>query len=92
MGTKTKGENKMRKHNQTIKKQDIIVLGHITHSQRMNCTWAIIAQDGDVDKLVGLFMDPTEAAFAAESLGCTRIINLHRHETRTKRNHCQIGD
>lgn len=66
----------MRTHNHTIKKKDIIVSGHITHAQRMDCTWAIIAQDGDVEKLIGLFMDPTEAACAAEALGCTRIINL----------------
>lgn len=66
----------MRVHNQTTKKQDIIVFGHITHAHRMNCTWAIIAKDGDIEKLVGLFMDPTEAACAAEALGCTRIINL----------------
>lgn len=66
----------MRVHNQTIKRQDIIVAGHITHAQRLDCTWAIIAQDGGVEKLVGLFIDPTEAACAAEALGCTRIINL----------------
>lgn len=63
----------MRVHNQTTKKQDIIVSGHITHAQRWDCTWAIIAQDGEVEKLVGLFMDPTEAACAAETLGCTII-------------------
>lgn len=66
----------MRIHNQTIKKKDIIVSGHITHAQRLDCTWAIIAQDGEVEKLVGLFMDPTEAQLAAEVLGCIRIINL----------------
>lgn len=69
----------MRIHNYTIKKKDIIVSGHITHAQRMDCTWAIIAQDGDVEKLVGLFIDPTEAACAAETLGCPRIINLSIH-------------
>lgn len=66
----------MRLHNHTIKKKDIIVSDHITHAQRWDCTWAIIAQDGEVEKLVGLFMDPTEAELAAKALGCTRIINI----------------
>lgn len=64
----------MRTHNQTIKKQDIIVADHVTLAQRAACNWVLIADEGGVDKLIGLFMDPYEAEMAARALECTRII------------------